>query len=229
VLAGVTSGGGSTSCQAPDLPFDTDVFAYSSWIASQAGDTVNSMPCGDLTPVGAGSTTVVDSGGQLSASQPEARWDVTVPAGTRTLRVALNGVPWSGSGGQTTNDFDLYVRAGSAPTTSEYDCSDTNPTSFGFCELTAPAAGTWSVLVKQISGSGLFQLTATTFGETASNVCPGDCNNDGVVTVDELITSVNIALGGADITACRAGDLNGDGTITVDELLAAVNSALNGC
>jgi hypothetical protein len=59
--------------------------------------------------------------------------------------------------------------------------------------------------------------------------CPGDCSGDRSVTVDEILTLVNIALGNATITLCDASDLNGDGSITVDEILAAVHSALNGC
>jgi hypothetical protein len=59
--------------------------------------------------------------------------------------------------------------------------------------------------------------------------CAGDCNGDGQVTVDEILTMVNIALGNTPVTACEAGDANHDGQITVDEILAAVNNALNGC
>lgn len=59
--------------------------------------------------------------------------------------------------------------------------------------------------------------------------CVGDCNHAGTVTVDEILTMVNIALGNASAEFCRAGDANGDGRITVDEILTAVNNALNGC
>jgi hypothetical protein len=66
--------------------------------------------------------------------------------------------------------------------------------------------------------------------ETATVVpCVGDCNDDGIVTVDEILTLVNIALGNTPVTMCDAGDANGDNQITVDEILAAVNAALNGC
>lgn len=50
-----------------------------------------------------------------------------------------------------------------------------------------------------------------------------------MVTVDELLVGVDIALGNLAVNACPAFDLNGDGAITVDELLAAVDAALNGC
>ncbi len=59
--------------------------------------------------------------------------------------------------------------------------------------------------------------------------CIGDCNNDQVVTVDELLTLVDISLGVENLSACTAGDANHDGQITVDEILAAVHNALNGC
>jgi predicted outer membrane repeat protein len=59
--------------------------------------------------------------------------------------------------------------------------------------------------------------------------CVGDCSGDGHVTVDEILTMVNIALGNTPVTTCQAGDANHDGQITVDEILTAVNNALNGC
>ena len=59
--------------------------------------------------------------------------------------------------------------------------------------------------------------------------CIGDCNNNQQVTVADILTVVNIALGNALLSDCEAGDINGDGYITVDEILTAVNNALNGC
>jgi hypothetical protein len=57
----------------------------------------------------------------------------------------------------------------------------------------------------------------------------GDCNVDGVVTVEEIVSMVNIALGNASLPLCSAGDRNGDQQITVEEILSAVNGALDGC
>jgi hypothetical protein len=59
--------------------------------------------------------------------------------------------------------------------------------------------------------------------------CVGDCNADGMVTVDELLQGVNSALGNTPVTACTAVDVNDDGEVTINELLAAVNATLNGC
>jgi len=63
----------------------------------------------------------------------------------------------------------------------------------------------------------------------AAPVCVGNCNGDGAVTVDELLTAVNIALGISPVEQCPAFDVNGDGAVTVNEILAGVTNALNGC
>ena len=72
---------------------------------------------------------------------------------------------------------------------------------------------------------------------TPAQSCAGDCNGNAQVSVDEVITLVNITFGappvcttgGAQVSTCTAGDLNGDQQITIDEIVAAVNKALNGC
>jgi hypothetical protein len=64
---------------------------------------------------------------------------------------------------------------------------------------------------------------------SARAACPRDCNGDGAVTVGELITGVNIALGSEPVTACPAFDANNNHMVEVSELIAAVNAALSGC
>lgn len=59
--------------------------------------------------------------------------------------------------------------------------------------------------------------------------CAGDCNGNGAVAINELITGVNIALGNTEVGACQAMDGNGNGVVAINELIAAVNRALNGC
>ena len=63
----------------------------------------------------------------------------------------------------------------------------------------------------------------------AQAACAGDCGGDGMVTVSELITGVNIALGSAQAGQCTSFDGNGDGQVVVNELVSAVANALNGC
>ena len=49
------------------------------------------------------------------------------------------------------------------------------------------------------------------------------------MSVDEVLTLVNLALGTGGTRKCTAGDVNRDGRITVDEILNAVANALSGC
>lgn len=55
--------------------------------------------------------------------------------------------------------------------------------------------------------------------------CVGDCNGDGQVTINELLTLVNIALGLAPCSDCIGAHC----PVTIDEILTAVSNALNGC
>src|SRR5262245_56019380 len=59
--------------------------------------------------------------------------------------------------------------------------------------------------------------------------CVGDCDGDAHVGVDELVTSIHIGLGIAQIGACQAADNNRDGTVTVDELVLSTSKAIDGC
>lgn len=62
-----------------------------------------------------------------------------------------------------------------------------------------------------------------------AQTCTGDCDGSGGVTVDEVVTGVNIALGSRNVSECPAFDSSNDGSVTVDEILQAVTNALDGC
>lgn len=59
--------------------------------------------------------------------------------------------------------------------------------------------------------------------------CGGDCDGDGAVAINELITMVNVALDPARLADCKVGDRDGDGAIMINELIAAVGNALTRC
>jgi hypothetical protein len=65
-------------------------------------------------------------------------------------------------------------------------------------------------------------------GAAAQPACLGDCDGSGIVTVNDLVTMVNVALGTANPAVCTAGDANGDG-IQITEIVGAVNNALGSC
>lgn len=115
--------------------------------------------------------------------------------------------------GAGTSANDDQLRLGDAAARVEFEVFVGIPTP------TPPATAT----------AGVPTPTATATATPEVSDCAGDCNGDGEITVDELITGVNVALGAADISSCLAFDTNRDGTVTVDEILVAVNRALTGC
>jgi hypothetical protein len=72
-------------------------------------------------------------------------------------------------------------------------------------------------------------LVLPTIPHRGSAACIGDCDSSGDVTVNEIITMVNIALGSAPVANCAAGDADNSGDITINEIIAAVNNALSAC
>jgi large repetitive protein len=71
--------------------------------------------------------------------------------------------------------------------------------------------------------------TAATTPTPTRTQCVGDCDSNGKVTIDELLTMVRMALDSEATQDCIAGDVNRDGAISIAEILAAVNRALSGC
>jgi len=222
-VGGVASGleADVPDCLPPTADFHTDVFRYRNFIGEQLADD-QTEACGDLPPVGAPGTIVraVESALQLDALSFQT--SIAVPAGTRVLRVVMNGDLITADG---VNDFDLFVNFGAPATPINARCSDSNPVAFGACEIDAPEAGTWHIAVEDIVGAGAFQLTMTLFGVPP---CAGDCSGDGTVAINELVLGVGAASDG-NVGACPAFDLDVDGVIRIDELISGVNDALLGC
>lgn len=59
--------------------------------------------------------------------------------------------------------------------------------------------------------------------------CAGDCDRQGAVSIEELVTAVNIALGALQVYRCPLSDVDGSNTVTIDELITAVANALYEC
>lgn len=69
-------------------------------------------------------------------------YTLNIPAGTSSLNVSISG----GSG-----DADLYVRRGSQPTTSQYDCRPYQTGNNESCSFSNPQAGTWHISLRAYS------------------------------------------------------------------------------
>jgi len=64
---------------------------------------------------------------------------------------------------------------------------------------------------------------------TEATACPGDCNSNRAVTIDELAKGVDLATRNASTSGCPAIDGDDNDRVSVDEIIAAVNEALAGC
>lgn len=61
------------------------------------------------------------------------------------------------------------------------------------------------------------------------NVCVGDCDDSGIVAVNELVTGVNILLSKTALTSCPQFDTDADDRVSVNEVIMSVNDAVQGC
>ena len=73
------------------------------------------------------------------ASGSSQTWTLAVPAGATGLKFVTAG---------GTGDADLYVKFGSAPTTTTYDCKSEGSTTAETCSIATAQAGTYYVLIK---------------------------------------------------------------------------------
>jgi hypothetical protein len=71
-------------------------------------------------------------------------------------------------------------------------------------------------------------LTVVLAAPPAPAACP-DCDGNGRVTIDELVTGIGIALGSSAVTRCPSFDGDGNLVVSIAELVAAIGAALDGC
>ncbi|MCQ4165701.1 M14 family zinc carboxypeptidase [Tahibacter harae] len=129
----------------------------------------------------------VPASGLSGAANSSLAYTIVVPAGASNLNISTSG----GSG-----DADLYVRFGSAPTTSTYDCRPYKSGNAETCTFATPQAGTYHILLRGYSAySGLSLLGSYTTGgsggtsfENGTDFAIGDNS-----TVESPITVSGIA------------------------------------
>jgi len=66
--------------------------------------------------------------------------------------------------------------------------------------------------------------SVTVSAGTAS--CAGDCNDDGLVTLGDVVTVINLFLRKEPISSCSAADVNQDGRVSIGEIVRTVNVLL---
>ena len=107
------------------------------------------------------------------------------------------------------------------------------------------AGGTWTALAAGLGNTAVYALAVdpttptTVYAGTAdmgvfdieqggAPICAGDCDGSGDVTVNEIITLVNIDLGIADASTCPHGVPSGV-AVDITQIVAAVGYALTNC
>jgi len=111
------------------------------------------------------------------------------------------------------------------PTATHTNTPSTSPPATDTVTTTATASSTLSP-----TSAPATPIATNTLQPTPTALpCIGDCTGGGQVTVSDLLTMVDIALGNDAITSCEDGHASLDGQITVDEILKAVNNVHNGC
>ncbi len=113
--------------------------------------TVTAAPVGGVLSNGVART------GLSGATGSSAAFTLVVPAGATSLNFVTSG---------GTGDADLYVRFGSAPTTSTYDCRSIADGNSETCTIASVQAGTYHVLISGYAAYSGLSLTGT-YGTTS--------------------------------------------------------------
>ncbi|WP_093134870.1 M4 family metallopeptidase [Pseudoxanthomonas sp. GM95] len=129
---------------AEDLGFDAaDVTAaFAAVGVSCAGDGGGDDGGGDDGGTGTTLSNGVAKTGLSASTGSALSYTMVIPSGTSSVSFVMSG---------GTGDADLYVKAGSAPTDSSYDCRPYKSGNAETCTISSPTAGTYYVRLKAYS------------------------------------------------------------------------------
>lgn len=123
---------------------------------------------GGVTPPPTGSGELTNGTPETNvsgATNSEVAYYIDVPAGATDLSINING----GSG-----DADLYVKFGSAPTTTSSDCRPYLGGNSETCDFAAPNEGRYYVMIRGYQAYSGVTLTAS-FTDGGGGTTPPDC------------------------------------------------------
>jgi len=137
-----------------DVAGRDDKTGYGLIQAKAASDLLASDCNGDTTPPTTGNVLVngETKSGLNATSGNELNFTLEVPAGATNLTFDMSG---------GTGDADLYVKFGSAPTSSSYDCRPYKTGNTESCPVSSAQAGTYFVKVVAYSSFSDVNLTAS--------------------------------------------------------------------
>jgi serine protease len=162
-------------------------------------------------------TNGVAKTGLSDTKDSEQNWTMAVPAGATNLTFNMSG---------GTGDADLYVRYGSAPTTTTYDCRPYVGGNTEACPIATAQAGTYHVMIRAYSTySGVSLVGSYTAG--VANVAPNasftsNCNDlscsfnaSGSSDSDGSIASYSWSFGGSGVNASNTYNSAGTYSVTL--------------
>lgn len=139
------------------------------------------------------------------ATNSEQGFTLEVPTGVTSLSFKISG---------GTGDADLYVKFGSAPTTSSYDCRPYVGGNAETCTITNIQAGTYYVMIKAYAAySGLSLVANYSKGTTGGNGSINQTNLSGAVNTWKDFT-LDIAAGTSALNVVMSGG-SGDADLYV--------------
>ena len=116
---------------------------------------------GGTTPPTTGDSELVDGEAKTGLSggaNAQDFYTMTVPSGATNVTFTMSG---------GTGDADLYVRAGSQPTTSSYDCRPYKGGNSEECSIDNPTAGTYHVMLRGYSAYSGVSLVGNITGASS--------------------------------------------------------------
>ena len=160
---------------------------------------------------GGGGGTELQNGvavtGLSGASGAELRYTFNVPAGATNLQVRISG---------GTGDADLYVRFGSAPTTSTYSCRPYQSGNNETCSFAAPQTGTYHVMLRGYSAfSGVTLVGSYTAGGGGTGCPAGSTAYTGTLSSGASAYAPSSA-GFAAVAGTHVGNLTGPASADFD-------------
>ena len=203
-----TFGDGGTSTATNPSHTYTTAGSYS--VTETVADSVNTSATSSKTSTvtvsggGGGGNTLTNGVGITIADATvnhQQNWTMVVPAGATNLSFTLSG---------GTGDADLYVKFGSAPTLSSYDCRPYVSGNAETCNISNVQAGTYYVMVNAYAAysgvtlKGSYSTGGGGGGNVLTNGVPvtglsgtsGTLSSDYTLTVPSGKTSVTIKISG---------------------------------
>ncbi len=144
------------------------------------------VSCATTTPptTGGALTNGVAKTGVAAATGATVDYTLVVPAGASALKFVMAG---------GTGDADMYVKFGSAPTDTVYDCRPYASGNAETCTIATAQAGTYYVRLKAYAAFSGVSLTAS---YSTTGTTPGPVFNNNVVTAipDNNTTGISSAI-----------------------------------